>query len=144
MADIRELSKRATEAFNAHDSKAIEALVHDDVTVTAPGGMVERGKAAATAFNENWWTAFPDARTEVRTLRVDGNTAVIEGTFTGTHTGVFHTPMGDIPPTGKSVHGEFVSIDTLRDDKFSAQRLYFDRMELMEQLGLVPSGAAAG
>jgi len=142
MASIQELLERGTIAFNAHDAKALEADMADDCTVTAPGGMNFRGKAECAAFNQVWWDAFPDARVTPTTIHYAGPVAIEEGVFEGTHTGVFRTPMGDIQATGRKVRGEYVSVFEVRDGKVAAQRLTFDRMQLLEQLGLVPAQTA--
>jgi hypothetical protein len=65
------------------------------------------------------------------------------GTFTGTHTGVFSTPTGDIPPTGRKVEGPYVNIFDLEGDKVVRNRLTFDRLDLLEKLGLAPVPAMA-
>ena len=108
--------------------------------------MELKGIDAISQFTQGWFQGFPDA-----TIRTDkyieaGDTIVQEGVFTGTHTGVFPTPMGDIPPTGKRVEGRFADVFVVKDGKFVSDHLFFDRMDMMEQLGLVPApaGAAAG
>jgi predicted ester cyclase len=69
---------------------------------------------------------------------------VEEGTFSGTHNGVFHSPMGDVPPTGRSVSAEYVQVLRYRDGLCVSGNLMFDRMELLDQLGLLPAPATAG
>ena len=64
------------------------------------------------------------------------------GTFSGTHTGVFHLPDGDIAPTGRAVKAQYVNVLSFRDGLFFAGELMFDRLTLLEQLGLVPQPAA--
>jgi hypothetical protein len=44
----------------------------------------------------SWLDTFPDAHVEVNKLYIVDDVAVEEGTFTGTHNGVLHSPMGDI------------------------------------------------
>ena len=144
MATTRELFEQVTKAFNAHDRDAMAALTAEDAESFGPGGMTAKGKQAVLEFNIVWLDAFPDARVEVGKTYIDGDVAIEEGVFTGTHTGVFRTPMGDIPPTNKSVRGEYVGINEFRDGKVIRQLLAFDRLQLMEQLGLVPEAAGAG
>jgi hypothetical protein len=139
---IREAFERGTEAFNAHDLDAFAETFADDVVQTAPGGMRFEGKAASMEFFAVWGDAFPDCHVELtRTIYTDD--AVVEhGIFSGTHTGVFHTPEGDIPPTGRSVRAEYVQLLSYRDGLFTAGDLIYDRLALLEQLGLVPQPAA--
>jgi hypothetical protein len=54
----------------------------------------------------------------------------------GTHTDVLTLPAGDVPPTGREFGGKGVGIFEVRDGRLSAQRIYFDRMILVEQLGI--------
>ena len=100
---VREVFDKATEAFNAHDLEGFGQMIAEDVVLTAPGGVVSQGRAACVAFSGVYFEAFPDARVDVHRLVVTEDTAVEEGTFSGTHSGVFRTPMGDIPPTGRTV-----------------------------------------
>jgi steroid delta-isomerase-like uncharacterized protein len=140
---VREAFDRGTEAFNAHDMDAFGATLADDVAQTAPGGMSSQGKAACVAFYSMWIEAFPDAHVDVHDVVITDDAAE-EGTFSGTHNGVFHSPMGDIPPTGKTVRAEYIQVLRYRGGKCVSTNLMFDRMQLLEQLGLVPAAAAAG
>jgi steroid delta-isomerase-like uncharacterized protein len=139
---IREAFDRGTEAFNAHDLEAFGELFSDDVVQTAPGGMRSEGKAAAMEFYGMWFEAFPDCHVDIERTIFTDDAAVEEGTFSGTHTGVFHTPDGDIPPTGRPVKAAYVNVLSFRDGRFSAGHLMFDRLTLLEQLGLLPEPAA--
>ena len=139
---VRDAFDQATEAFNAHDLDAFGELFSDDVVQTAPGAMRSEGKAASLEFYGVWFEAFPDCRVEIdRTIFTED--AVVElGTFSGTQTGVFHLPDGDIAPTGRAVKAQYVNVLSFRDGLFFAGDLMFDRLTLLEQLGLVPQPAA--
>jgi steroid delta-isomerase-like uncharacterized protein len=139
---IREAFDRGTEAFNAHDLAAFGELFSDDVVQTAPGGLRFEGKPAAMEFYGVWFEAFPDCHIDVDRVTIADDVAVEEGTFSGTHTGVFHSPEGDIPPTGRPVKAQYVNVLSFRDGKFSSAKLMYDRLLLLEQLGLVPEAAA--
>jgi ketosteroid isomerase-like protein len=143
MASIQEIYERADKAFNAHDRPAIEALCTPDTVLTAPGDMTFSGVQQVGDFLQSWWHGFPDAHTTVREVLYAGDTYIEEGTFHGTQDGVFHTPMGDIQPTHRPVSGEYVSIVKTRGDRIVSQYLLFDRLQLLEQLGLVPAPATA-
>jgi ketosteroid isomerase-like protein len=79
----------------------------------------------------------------VHRLHVVGDVAVEEGTFTGTHDGVLRSPTGEIPPTGRPVRIEYVQVLRFRDGKHASFDLLFDRLSMLEQLGLFP-GAQDG
>jgi steroid delta-isomerase-like uncharacterized protein len=141
---VREAFDKGTDAFNAHDMDAFAETLADDVSQTAPGGMSSQGKAACVAFYDIWIEAFPDAHVDVHDVVITDDAAIEEGMFSGTHNGVFHSPMGDVPPTGKSVRAPYIQVLRYRDGKCISANLMFDRMELLEQLGLIPAAAGAG
>jgi len=80
---------------------------------------------------------------QVHALHVTGDVAVEEGTFTGTHDGVLRSPAGDIPPTGRPVTVGYIQVLRFRDGKHVSFNLMFDRLLMLEQLG-IPALAAAG
>ena len=139
---IREAFDRGTEAFNAHDLDAFAELWADDVVQTAPGGMRFEGRDESMQFYGVWFEAFPDCRVDIDRAIFTDDAVVEQGTFSGTHNGVFHTPDGDIPPTGRPVKAPYVNVIDFRDGRFVRGNLMFDRLALLEQLGLVPQPAA--
>ena len=70
-----------------------------------------------------------------------GDVAVEEGTFTGTHRGVLHGPAGDIPPTERPVAVPYVQVLRFRDGRHVSFNLVYDRLLMLEQLGLIPAPA---
>jgi steroid delta-isomerase-like uncharacterized protein len=139
----REAFEKGTATFNAHDIDGFTQVLADDVAFTAPGGVRGEGKAAWAAFFGSWFAAFPDGHVEVQAVHIIDDVAVEEGTLTGTHNGVLHGPMGDIPPTGRSVEVEYIQVLRFRDGKHVSFHLMFDQLMMLEQLGLVPTPAAA-
>jgi len=140
----REAFEKGTETYNAHDLDGFAEVLADDVVFEAPGGMRGEGKAACVEFFGSWLGAFPDAHVEVHGLHLVDDVAVEEGTFTGTHNGVLHGPMGDVPPTGRSVRVDYIQVLRFRDGKHVSFNLMFDRLLMLEQLGLIPVPAPAG
>jgi len=135
----REAFERGTDTFNAHDIDGFAGVVADDVVFQAPGGMRGDGKPACVEFFGSWFSAFPDFHVEVHHVHFIDDLAVEEGTYRGTHDGVLHTPAGDIPPTGRAVTGEYVQVLRFRDGKHTSFNLMFDRLQMLEQLGVIPA-----
>jgi ketosteroid isomerase-like protein len=135
----REAFERGTETFNAHDIDGFAEVLPDDVVFEAPGGLRGQGKAACIEFYGNWFGAFRDAHVEVHCLHIIGDVAVEEGTFTGTHNGVLKGPTGEVPPTGRPVRIAYIQVLRFRDGKHISFNLMFDRLSMLEQLGLVPA-----
>ncbi len=138
----REAFERGTETFNAHDTEGFAQVLADDVVFEAPGGIRGEGKAACVGFYGSWFDAFPDAHVEVHGLHLLDDIAVEEGTFTGTQKGVLRSATGDIPPTGRSVRLDYIQVLRFRDGKHVSFNLMFDRLEMLEQLGLIPAPAS--
>jgi steroid delta-isomerase-like uncharacterized protein len=139
---VREAFTIGTDTFNAHDIDGFAAVLDDDVAFRAPGGMDGQGKAACAQFFAAWWAAFPDAHVAVHALHIDGDVAVEEGTFTGTHEGTLRSPAGDIPATSRPVAVDYVHVLHYRHGKHTSFKLMYDRLQMLEQLGLVPAPAA--
>jgi len=139
---VREAFEIGTETFNAHDIDGFTSVLADDVVFRAPGPVSGEGKTACAAFFAAWFSAFPDAHVEVHRVHLDGDFAVEEGTFTGTHDGILPSPAGDIPPTGRSVAAEYIHVLRYQDGRHSSFNLMFDRLQMLEQLGLIPAPAS--
>jgi ketosteroid isomerase-like protein len=141
---VREAFKEGTDTFNAHDIDGFTSVLADDVTCSAPGGMSGQGKAACAQFFAGWWDAFPDAHVDVHAVHIAGDVVTEEGTFTGTHRGTLHSLAGDIAPTGRPVAVDYIQVLHYRDGKHISFNLLFDRLQMLEQLGLLPAAAPAG
>jgi ketosteroid isomerase-like protein len=137
----RETFDKSTTAFNAHDINGFADLLAEDAEFRAPGGMAGAGKQACTEFFAGWLSAFPDARVAIRDVYICDEVAIEEGTFTGTHEGTLYTSAGDVPPTGNRVAVDYVQTIRFRDGKQVAFDLMYDRLQLLEQLGLISAGA---
>ena len=135
----REAFERGTDTFNAHDLDGFAGVLADDVAFQAPGGLRGEGKTACTEYYGGWFTAFPDAHVDVHGLHILGDVAVEEGIFTGTHHGVLNSPTGDISPTRRSVEIPYIQVLRFHEGKHVSFNLMFDRLLMLEQLGLIPA-----
>jgi ketosteroid isomerase-like protein len=144
MTTVREAFERGTSTFNAHDIEGFAAVLADDVVYQAPGGIRGEGRAACVDFFAGWFSAFSNAHVDVHALHIVDDVAVEEGTFTGTHDGAMRTPTAEVPPSGRSVRIDYIQVLRFRAGKHVSFHLSFDRLEMLEQLGLVPAPQAAG
>ena len=58
--------------------------------------------------------------------------------------GILRSPMGDVSPTGRSVRVDYIQVLRFREGKHCSFNLMFDRLLMLEQLGLLPAPAPAG
>jgi steroid delta-isomerase-like uncharacterized protein len=143
MADTREVGAKWVDAFNAHDEAAIREQNADDIAFEAPGDVQLEGNEASTGYAMAWLNAFPDAQLQVAKTFVDGDTVVQEFIFEGTHENTLSGPTGDIPATNRRLSGRGVQILRVEDGKVAEARLYYDQVQVMTQLGLMPEPATA-
>jgi steroid delta-isomerase-like uncharacterized protein len=139
---VQEMFQKGTDAFNRHDIEGMAETLADDVQMRASGMGALLGKEAVKAFYKGYLDAFPDGRVQITGVHVTDDTAFEEGVFTGTHRATLRGPAGDIPATGRSVRIEYIQVVHYRADKASSFNLVFDRLEMLEQLGLAPGGEA--
>jgi len=141
MSEVKSTTDRFVAAFNAHDENALLALHAADIKFNAPGGFKATNAKDATAFAMTWLKAFPDGKMKVRSEIVSGPWVVQEITMEGTHTAPLANPTRTIPATYKKVVGYGVQLLRVENEKIAEARIYFDQLEQMTQLGLIPAPA---
>jgi steroid delta-isomerase-like uncharacterized protein len=132
---VIELARRHDDAFNSHDADARRAIVAPDVEMIMPGGMTLNGHEQVMQVESAFWDALPDAKITRSDLFEAGDVVVTEGTLSGTHSGTFRTPQGEIPPTGNQVTLRYAAVKRFRDGRLVSEHLYFDQLEFLQQLG---------
>jgi len=142
MTESKDTTARFVAAFNAHDEKALNELHSDDIKFNAPGGFKATNAKDATAYAMTWLKAFPDGKMTVRTELTSGPWVVQEVAMEGTHTAPLESPTGTIAPTYKKVVGYGVQLLRVENGKIAEARIYFDQLDQMSQLGLIPAPAA--
>ena len=136
--DLTTLARAGYEAFNRRDLAVLPAIYTDDVQlVDTAAGQRRTGVAGIEEFFGLWTSAFENARVEITNVRQLGDTAVCEFRGTGTHTGTFRTPAGDVPATGRSVDVQFCDVMTIRDGRIAEIHTYYDSATFARQLGLM-------
>jgi steroid delta-isomerase-like uncharacterized protein len=109
---------------------APDVLVHD---CSSPEDIV--GLDALKEYYSYTHKAFPDLQATMDETIVKGEKIIWVWTFSATNTGPFHTPMGDIPATGKKVQFSGVAIDRVDEGKLVEEWVYFNVLQVLQQLG---------
>jgi steroid delta-isomerase-like uncharacterized protein len=135
MTDPVEAARRYDEAFNAQDAEARVANLTSDTEAMLPGGLILRGPEQVIQVVRSFWEALPDGKISSENEVAASDTVVTEGTLSGTHTGTFRGPQGDIPASGNRVTLRYVSVKQIRHGKVAAEHLYFDQLEFLRQIG---------
>ena len=108
-----------------------EAYAPDVVLHTVPE---TKGAANAKAYYANYVTGFSDREFTVKETFAQGNKLTKYWIFKGKHTGDFF----GIPATGKTISVEGCTIATIINGKITEERDFFDNLEFLRQLGLMP------
>ncbi len=93
------------------------------------------GIDSARAFYSNFLTGFSNIKFKIVDVFGQGEKLVKHWNFKGTHTGDFF----GIPATGKAVDLDGSTIVLMKDGKITEEQDFFDNMDFMTQLGLLPA-----
>jgi steroid delta-isomerase-like uncharacterized protein len=143
MPDAQQVVAEAAEAFNAHDAERMRTSYAPDAVFEAPGGVRLEGPEAITAYALGWLRAFPDGHLVIHSRTGGDDLVAQEFHFEGTHTDTLSGAAGDIPATNRSISGRGINVFGVRDGKIVSEHLYFDQVELLTQLGLMPEPVRA-
>ena len=141
MGQAREVMDRLTEALTSKpDLRALGELFAEDAVAYTPDGGELHGREDIVAYWRQMTDAVPGASFESVHSYEIGNTAIDEGFYKGRNTGPIQLPSGDsLPATQKEVRIRGVDLATVDENgRISDYRLYFDEMEFLGQLGLLP------
>lgn len=144
MGQARELMDQLTEALTTHrDPKAVANLFAEDAVAHTPDGGEIRGREDIAEYWRQMTDAVPEASFESLASFEVGDTAIDEGIYSGRNSGPLVFPDGtSIPATQKDIHIRGVDLATVHDGQITSYRLYFDQLEFLNQLGLLPEELA--
>lgn len=129
------LIRRLYDAVNRKDLDTIASYgCPESEWLDVPFKFPSTGVSAIIDPWKAWFGIFPDATCEVRSLVAMGEYVVAQGIGRGTQHGVFHSPAGELPPSGRSMEVNFCDVYRLSDDKIVRADSYFDFYGLLLQL----------
>jgi steroid delta-isomerase-like uncharacterized protein len=137
--ELVRIARKQIDAFNTGDWEQVRGLLASDAHYTELG--TERaieGPEQIVELFKGWKTAFPDVVGTVTSSLASGDTAVLEVTWKGTHTGPLTIAAGTIPASGKSQETPAAVFYVFEGAKIKASRHYFDAMTLLKQIGAEP------
>ena len=140
----KELFLEAMRRQDSGDHEGFLELQAVDCEWAVPGAQFN-GRDAVRDWTAPFHEEFSDSRHEVTRIEELGDTAFVEGVWHAVNDGPLRTPQGEVPPTGRKVDLRFAVV--IRRSPNAAQarsvHLYFDQLEFLGQLGLMPEPAAA-
>jgi steroid delta-isomerase-like uncharacterized protein len=105
----------------------------DVVMHVSPADIV--GIDSSRAYYANFLTGFSKITFTIKDVFGQGEKLVKYWNFKGTHTGIFF----GIPATGKTVSLDGTTLVRMSNGKIAEERDFFDNMDFMTQLGLMPA-----
>lgn len=137
MGAAREHVERGLELWNNGEfDELLKQWAPDGVEVT-PLGALTGTKAIGDNYRRQR-AGYPDLHIEALSWVEVGDTVVLEGELTGTHSALATLADGSqLPPTGQRLTFRLASVFQVQDDKTVTVRTYYDQLPMMMQFGLV-------
>ena len=130
----REALTRYLESSHADLSMMAENVIFTHMAT----GEEHAGREAVRAMLDFVYHQAFDGRAETANLLVDGDHAVLEGTFVGRHIGEF----AGVPATDREVRVPLAVVYDFRDGQIVRGRVYFEVPAFLAQVGAGPPAAA--
>jgi steroid delta-isomerase-like uncharacterized protein len=131
----RDVFEKFVERLDGRDYERAGELLYDDCELVHAASV--RGRGQAVGFFEASLRAFPDSHHVLQSWIEGPEGVAVERTWQGTHSEVMSTPMGDLPPSGRTAAVPFVAVVRVNDGRIASLHLYSDQVSLMTQLGLI-------
>jgi len=139
MGQARDVMDRLMTAMEAKDREALAGCYAADAVIQTPDQGEVAGREAITDYFFHFWEAMPDVRYEQLATHEVGNVVIVEGFVAGTNTGPLSLPTGGtLPATGRQVRVRSCDVAKVEAGLISTHHAYFDQLELLGQLGLLP------
>jgi steroid delta-isomerase-like uncharacterized protein len=120
------------DGLNRGDVSAADGVFVPDCAIHITGVPEPiRGVVAWKEFIGGFLRAFPDMHFTIEDQVIEGNRVAFRWRATGTHTG----PLGEAPPTGKSVVIDGLAMDDMADGKVLVRWEQWDQSRMLQQLG---------
>jgi ketosteroid isomerase-like protein len=144
--EISELLHRWYGAWNAHDTDAIIACLHEQAVLedpTAPDGAY-RGHGAIADWARSVFRASPDFHLELLEEWVAPGGATMSTYFkaSATFTGPFE-PLG-LAPTSGSIEWLGMDRNEIREGKLARHQIFYDLSGISREMGALPRRGSLG
>ena len=136
MSTLQEQNKNLIHRFfeagiNQNKSDVFDEIIAPNYVnhnLPAPAPGPEGLRQVVGMFKEG----FPDLHATVEAAVADDDRVATQGYITGTHNG----PFMNIPPTGRSIHVNYIDIWRIENGKAVENWVQMDMLGLMQQLGV--------
>ena len=138
--NARILAEFMEAVWNRGDANAVDRFVADEYMIHSdPGDPWDGATLSRTGFKERLAASrapFPDLHFEMAEVIADGERVAIAWTMRGRQTG----PLGPLPPTGRRIEVQGMTVYYFRDGRITGHRQVVDRLAVARQLGIAGGG----
>ncbi len=136
VADVNKAALRGLDdLINSHDLTRLAEFVTEDVVDHGIAPGLPPGIEGKRLSIEGLLSAFPDLHIAIEDMVADGDRVAERLTMQGTHLG----DMAGIPATGRTVNVSALAISRMVDGKQAEHWFSMDQLDVMRQLGVMPS-----
>jgi steroid delta-isomerase-like uncharacterized protein len=133
-----QITKRVFDYFNSHNPDAGDQYLADDFRSEATGAQGMLDKDQNRMYNHRFFDAAPDLHFDLKDVFAQGDHVAASWVVTGTQKAPLALPNGDsIPPTNRTFSVPGCSILEFRGNKVSHQKIYWDQVTFLMQLGIM-------
>ncbi len=126
--------RRFFEAFRANDQDTLKEVTASDLLLHSPGAPGPENREAMLQGIHAFSEAFSDRESTLHEMIAEGNLVSVRTSMKAVHTGEY---FGQ-PATGRQIVIHAFTFERIKDGKIVERWFNYDRLDLMQQLGLVP------
>jgi predicted ester cyclase len=127
--------RMVTEALNKGNLAVVDECLTPDFVYHGPGGVEVKGIAGCKKFLSELHTAYPDIHVKIENILAEADLVATRTTCTFTFTG----QTGSAIPTDRKVTMAGSILDRFEGDRIAETWELYDRLDLYQQLGLIPA-----
>ena len=131
------IARRFFEAFETNDQVALMELFAPDVVGHVSGAPGPQSREAMLQGIDMFNAAFSEFHQTVEDQIAEGDRVATRTTARAVHTGDFQ----GLPATGKQIAISAITIERVKDGRIVEHWASYDRLGLMQQLGVIPTTA---
>ncbi len=133
--DIKRLVDSVIQLWNTGSPEVARELYSDEARRFDPNQPdPARGSQEIASYVAEVRSGYPDFELQINDKVFEDNRLVTHWTCTGTHKGDFQ----GIPATEKRINISGLALARIEHGKVTEERVYFDRLAMLEQLGVAP------
>ena len=136
MLTPKEIVLQVEEAWARGELDKLDELIAPELTSHDAIPGLPRGLAGAKAGHAAFLKSFPDRTISIEHVVAEGDLVAVHAKGAATHTG---DPFFGVPPSGRRVSLESISIYRVRDGKVVEHWGLNATWNLMQQLGAIPA-----